>query len=96
MPADRLDAIIYSTNKCLLSSQINITEVKKYRKDKEKIDNMSKHPLSLLLETKGMNGYEFKDWLEERSDNEIEDLTSLSMSLEDNVKSERKNRGWNK
>ena len=53
---------------------------------------MSKHPVSLLSETQGLNGYQFKEWLEKRSDAELQKLTSLSYSLEKNIKEENDRR----
>ncbi|MEC1178516.1 hypothetical protein P9B03_08490 [Metasolibacillus meyeri] len=55
---------------------------------------MSKHPVSLLAETEGMNGYEFIEWLQKRTDEELKNLSSLSYSLKENVEQEEKNRGW--
>ncbi len=55
---------------------------------------MSKHPVSLLSKTEGMNGYQLIEWLQKRTDEELKDLSSMSYNLQENIKKEEKNRGW--
>lgn len=53
---------------------------------------MKKHPVEILAETQGMNGYQFIDWLKERTDSEFEGLVKLSLSLVSNIEDEKKRR----
>ena len=53
---------------------------------------MKKHPVELLAETKGMDGYHFIDWLKERTDSEFEDLINLSLSLSSSIEKEKERR----
>lgn len=53
---------------------------------------MSKHVLDLLYETKGMNGYQFDDWLKNRTDEELESLKSLAYSLKKSIQQEKESR----
>lgn len=39
-----------------------------------------------------MNGYQFIDWLKERTDSEFEGLVKLSLSLVSNIEDEKKRR----
>jgi|GEM_PF-3721474 len=55
---------------------------------------MSKHPVSLLSETEGMNGYQFIEWLQNRTDEELNDLSSMSYNLQEKIKKEEESRGW--
>lgn len=53
---------------------------------------MDKHPLDLLHETKGMNGYQFEDWIKDRTDDELESLQLLSYSLNKCISQEKESR----
>ncbi len=53
---------------------------------------MKKHPVALLAESQGLNGYQFRDWLGERSDSELNDLKMIAYTLGEEVKREQNNR----
>lgn len=51
-----------------------------------------KHPLDLLIETKGLNGYQFQDWLQSMTDTEVAALQSLAYSLTRSLQEEKERR----
>ena len=53
---------------------------------------MNKHPLDLLYSTKGMNGYQFEDWLKDRTHDELESLYLMSHSLSKCINQEKESR----
>jgi len=53
---------------------------------------MDKHPMDLLYESKGLNGYRFEDWLKNRTDDEIESLRWLAYSLNKFISQEKESR----
>lgn len=53
------------------------------------------HPLDLLYTTKGLNGYQFEDWMKERTTEELESLSGISFSLQRAITNEKESREVN-
>lgn len=58
----------------------------------KEIDKVSRHPVSLIAETQGMNGYELIDWLGKRTNKDLENLLQMTESLKRNLEEEKSRR----